>query len=162
MNSKVTNYLSTLIVCVFILYKLRIIKYIPCQKNILNVLGSNFVHLDCLHMISNLIALITISRIEKHIGSKKFAFIVGFILIISSLFETIFRRVFNVRCSIGISGLLYGLFTYEIVKQREMSINIAYSITLMLFSQTINTKNVSIIGHLSGVLSGLICACLCK
>ena len=151
---KVSIFLLTSIIVVFLLYVTNIIKSIPCQKNLLSNFYSNFFHIEITHLISNIIGLYALSRIEKNIGIKKFIKLIILILLFNSVFETILYMLFpNMLCSIGISGILYGLITYEICTNKEID----YVLIIYIFSNIIIPyKNVSVSSHIIGGISGII------
>jgi len=151
---KISIFLLTSIIVVFLLYVTNIIKSIPCQKNLLSNFYSNFFHIEITHLISNIIGLYALSRIERNIGIKKFIKLIILILLFNSVFETILYMLFpNMLCSIGISGILYGLITYEICTNKEID----YVLIIYIFSNImIPYKNVSISSHIIGSISGII------
>ena len=73
---------------------------------------SNFVHVDAAHLISNLYALYAISRVEEKMGFKPFIWLIVFLLSFNTLVHYMLRSVFkDMKCSIGFSGILFGLIT---------------------------------------------------
>lgn len=157
---KVSIFLSISIIVIFLLYVTNIIKSIPCQKKLLSNFYSNFFHIEITHLISNIIGLYALSRIERNIGIKKFIKLIILILLFNSVFETILYILFpNMLCSIGISGILYGLITYEICTNKEID----YVLIIYIFSNImIPYKNVSVSSHIIGAISGIIISKIIK
>ena len=102
--------------------------------------------------LNNLIVedkLYFISELETQIGSSNFLTLVILITLILSIFESVVKN----ECSIGISGVLYGLVAYEMFKFKNIDYNVIYTLVLLfLFSS--NSK-ISHIGHLLGFIAGL-------
>ena len=157
---KVSIFLLTSIIVVFLLYVTNIIKSIPCQKSLLSNFYSNFFHIEITHLISNIIGLYALSRIERNIGIKKFIKLIILILLFNSVFETILYILFpNMLCSIGISGILYGLITYELFTNKEID----YVLIIYIFSNIIIPyKNISVSSHIIGAISGIIISKIIK
>ena len=142
---------------------MNILSQIPCGTNINNVFMSNFTHIDLSHLMSNLYALYAISRVEKQMGFKSFFWLLVFLLIFNTL-VTWLARVYikNWKCSIGFSGILFGLLTWEISSQKSVDINIIISIVIMVVTPSLNSTNISLIGHTLGAISGVIGGLLWK
>jgi membrane associated rhomboid family serine protease len=90
-----------------------------------------------------------LSELETQIGSSNFFTLVILITIILSLFEYTVKT----GCSIGISGVLYGLVAYKMFKFKNIDYNIIYTLILLfLFS---GDSKISHTGHLLGFIAGL-------
>ena len=72
-------------------------------------------------------------------------------------------RLIKTPCSIGFSGILYGVFTFEVIsKHKYVDYKILGSIVLnIMFSKITNSKS-SLYGHIIGVISGVCGALLYK
>tara|TARA_Y100000389_G_C17420770_1_gene496576 strand:+ start:774 stop:1343 length:570 start_codon:yes stop_codon:yes gene_type:complete len=149
--------ISISIIMIFLLYITSIIKSIPCGKDIKSVFLSNFIHLDFYHLLSNLIALYALASIEQQIGLKRFLCLIIFILCFNTVIETIIHKIFpTIPCSVGLSGLLFGLTSWNYVKNKEISLNLLASISFVTIIPSLKSSKVSLIGHAVGSVSGII------
>lgn len=156
-NSPICAFIASSVILIFSLYTTSVIKSVPCGKNMKDVFLSSFVHVDSFHLFSNMYALYALSRVERYLGTKKFFSLVVFLLFVNTLFETALHKVTDkIPCSIGFSGVLFGIMTWEIVTNRGIDIHIASSIMLMVILPSLQFKNVSFSGHLVGSISGII------
>ena len=90
-----------------------------------------------------------ISELEIKIGSSNFLTLVILITVILSIFEYAVKS----GCSIGISGVLYGLVAYEMFKFKNVDYNVLFTLVLLfLFS---GDSKISHTGHLLGFIAGL-------
>ena len=158
-NIPVSVFLAVTVIVIFSLYITNLLKSIPCEKNLGVIFVNNFIHIDIYHLIGNLLGLYSLSRIERTLGAKKFSILISSILIISSLLEIITYRLFpSIPCGIGISGLLFGLMTWELVIVKNLDFTLLLSIIFTVIIPSLKSKNVSILGHISGVIAGIITA----
>lgn len=149
-NKTVSIFISVLVISIYFSYYTQILSKIPCEQEISSKILSNFIHTNSIHLILNLIGLHLVSELETKIGSLNFFTLVIFITIILSLFEYVLKN----KCSIGISGVLYGLIAYQMFKFKNIDYNLIYIlIFLFLFS---NDSYISHTGHLLGFISGLL------
>jgi len=152
-HNKVSILLIVLIIVIYSLYQTRIVSKIPCEKNLTETFIGNFVHISPLHLLSNIYGLYAVSLVEKRLGTKKFCMLISFILILNTLIETLERRILNTSCSIGISGLLFGIFSYELLQKDNVQPILISSLLLSVITDS--NKNASIAGHLTGIISGI-------
>jgi membrane associated rhomboid family serine protease len=153
----VTSFIAVSLIIIFSLYFTTIVKTIPCGKDILSIFFGNFVHTDPYHILANLYALYALSRVEKKIGTKQFFGLVVFLLIFNTLFETGLRYINkDLSCSIGFSGVLFGVMTWELTSRKEIDFYIVSAIVAMVLLPSMKNPNVSLSGHLTGAISGVI------
>ncbi len=146
---KYNKTISIFISMIYFLYNSNILTVIPCDQEFSSKLLSNFIHTNSIHLISNLMGIYFLSEIETQIGSSNFFTLVILITIILSLFEYTVKT----GCSIGISGVLYGLVAYKMFKFKNIDYNIIYTLILLfLFS---GDSKISHTGHLLGFIAGL-------
>jgi membrane associated rhomboid family serine protease len=148
--------LALFIIIVFLLYAINIIKAVPCQKNIISIFSSNFIHVDPMHLISNLYGIYSLTHIEKKIGTKKFIILILFLLIFTTIFEVLLHKIINSPCAIGISGILYGIATFDLMLYQKIDYQMLTAIILNISISYATNKRSSIIGHIIGVISGVI------
>ena len=155
-NNPITSFLTVVIVVLFSLYYTSILKTIPCEKNMKSIFISQFIHIDFFHLISNLYGFYALSRVELAMGPKKFFILVLFLLIFNTIFEFILHRLLKTPCSIGISGILYGIVTFELLSNKIVDYHGILSIFLSIYSSYTSTINSSLYGHLIGGFSGIL------
>lgn len=162
-KSPISSFIATSLVVIYLLFNMNILSEIPCGKNIGNVFFSNFTHIEYSHLISNIYSLYAISRIERQLGMKKFICLLIFLLMFNTIVTWLARLyIKNWNCSIGFSGILFGLLSWEIFSNKSVDINIIISIVILVITPSINGKNISFIGHLLGAISGIIGGLLWK
>lgn len=162
-NNPISAFIATVVIVIFSLYTTNAIKTIPCEKNMIDNFKSTFVHVDCIHLMSNLYALYALSRVERELGFKKFFFLIIFLVCVNTAFETGVHKLTNkIPCSIGFSGVLFGIMTYEIITHKGIDSYILSSILVIVILPSLQFKNVSLSGHLLGVISGVLSALLFK
>jgi membrane associated rhomboid family serine protease len=153
----VSVFLAVTIIIIFSLYFTNLLKSVPCQKNLGTIFINNFIHIDIYHLVGNILGLYSISRIERTLGTKKFIILITCLLVIASMLEiAIFRIVPSIPCGIGISGLLFGLITWELIMIQKLDFTLVLSIIFTVVLPSLKGKNVSIFGHLSGIIAGIV------
>ena len=145
-----------ILIIVFLMYQTSILTTLPCDKNILDVFASIFTHVEWSHLLSNLFALYVLSRIEIQMESKSFTWLLVFLLAFNTVVEYTVKNIFDIRCSIGYSGILFGLMTWEILMEKSISIEVMLSIVVIVFGPGLNNKKISVEGHVIGAISGVI------
>ena len=159
----VSVFLAVTIIIVFSLYLTNLLKSVPCEKNLGTIFINNFVHIDLYHLMGNLLGLYSLSRIERSLNTKKFIILITSLLITASTLEVITYRIFpSIPCGIGISGLLFGLITWELIIVQKLDFTLVLSIIFTVVIPSIKSQNVSLLGHISGIISGIIIAIIWK
>jgi membrane associated rhomboid family serine protease len=162
-NIPVSTTLGVMLVIVFSLYLTTAIKTIPCGKDVMSIFLSNFVHTDFTHLMVNLLALYALSRVEKTMGMGPFLGLLVYLLVFNTVTESILHRIIpTLRCSIGFSGILFGIMTWELISTRELDLYIVGSIVAMVCLPSITKKSVSLIGHGVGAVIGVVGALIWK
>ena len=159
----VSTFLGVSLIIIFLLFNAKILTSLPCGKSIHEVFMSNFVHVDTLHIIFNLYALYALSRVEEELGFKSFIWLIIFLLIFNTLAEYLAKNIWkDMKCSIGFSGILFGIMTWEIVSQKKFDLKILAAIVVMVLSPSIKNKRASLLGHGIGAISGVVGALIWK
>lgn len=157
----VSVFLAVSIVVVFSLYATTAIKTIPCGKDVMSLFYSNFVHVDIYHLLSNLFALYALSRVEVATGGKKFTALIVFLLFFNTLAEAAIYRIFKgLPCSIGFSGVLFGVAAWELVTNKGFDWMVVLSLILMVVGPSIQNPRASLAGHVVGAVAGVVGALL--
>ncbi len=157
----ISVFIAVSIVVIFSLYTTAAIKTIPCGKDVMSLFYSNFVHIDLYHLLINMVALYALSRVEIEIGGKQFTALIVFLLMFIVLIESIGRKIFpSIPCSIGFSGVLFGIAAWEMVTNRGFDWFIILSLIIMIAGPTIKNPKISLVGHAVGALAGVVAALL--
>jgi membrane associated rhomboid family serine protease len=161
-ETPVSSFIAVLIIVIFSLYLSSVISSVPCEKNMLSIFYSNFIHLDFYHLFSNLIGIYALSRVEYKVGPQKFIVLFIFLLVFNTIMEVILHKIINTKCSIGLSGVLYGIATFDIICDKKIDYTMFVAIILSIGASSITSKNSSLSGHIIGALSGIIGATIFK
>lgn len=151
----VSAFLAVSMVMTFALYATSVIKTLPCGTDVVSKFLSNFVHADQGHLLTNLFALYALSRVEVKLGSGKFFWLIFSLLVSTTLIEVVLHK-FNpgMKCSIGFSGVLFGVATWELVAYNTIDIYLISSIALRVILPSTQDRSVSFVGHAVGAFCG--------
>jgi membrane associated rhomboid family serine protease len=160
----VCTFIAVSIILMFILINMQFISSnISCGTTFKKIFMSNFIHIEASHLISNLYALYSLSRVEQEMGIKSFIYLVIYLLLCNTLIEFIAKKIFpQLGCSVGFSGVLFGLITWEMSSKKSVDINLILSVILMVTSPNIQAslegkeKKISLSGHIIGAISGIV------
>lgn len=155
-QTPLTAFICVFILTIFLLYVTNVLKEVPCDKDMKSIFISNFIHTDFFHIAANLYGLYSLSRVELSLGPKKFFILLIFLLIFGTIFESVIHKLIKTPCSIGFSGLLYGIMTFEIMYNKKFDYNIFTSIILNIIVSKLGNRQVSLTGHIVGAISGII------
>lgn len=150
------------IISVYLLYSFDIFKKIPCDNSFINILIRNFIHTNMLHIVSNIAGLVILYKIESSSGFHQFALIFLSILLLNTFIEYILYSVTDINCSIGLSGIIFGFAVFELINHTDCTLAAITALLAMVVIPSLKNSNVSIVGHLTGVLAGLIVAIIYK
>ena len=157
----VTYTLIAVMVGIFLLYHGKALVAIPCGNDFVSILQSQFVHVNFVHIASNLFSLWYMANLERSMGLGKFLALVLVIAVLSSAADTLIGHVGGNRpCSIGFSGVLFGLVAWSVLTTGGFKwYNIAMVAGLLLTNMG---PHISVRGHVIGAVTGLVLALLYK
>lgn len=156
LNVPTSSLLGIFLTVIFLLYTFQIVKQLPCGDKLQNIFMSSFVHIDSAHLISNLYSLYALSRVEQQMGCIPFTWLIIFLTGFTTLVEFIIRKFIpTLKYSVGFSGVLFGIVTWEIVSQRNVDMEMILAIVLMVVTPNIKSSNISLFGHAIGAISGV-------
>ena len=154
---KICNFLAVSITTIFGLYASSILKTVPCGKDVMTKFYRNFVHLEPFHLLGNLLGLYSLTRVETALGTKKFIKLISFLIIFNTIFESVLHKVRpDTKCSIGFSGVLFGLITWERIYYKKFDIPAILSLIFMIAMPSFTISNASLSGHIIGSIGGII------
>ena len=154
----VTGMIIMILITMFFLVQKGVITHVSCKQTIENIFQRNFMHANLEHLVSNIMVLFILSQIETQIGSVEYLKVMTAILVASVLAEFVANNCFKIPCSVGFSGVLFGLTAWELFNNDRIHyINIVVVVALIVLP-AMSDKNSSIAGHLIGALAGVLVA----
>jgi membrane associated rhomboid family serine protease len=155
-NKYVSELLAFIIILVHVLQNLKITGGFPCSNTMISNIYSNFFHIDLIHLLINLHGLYTFSNLEKKIGTKKFCFLILFLLITTAFFETTLKTIFpSIKCSVGLSGIIFGMATFVKTIDGKYD-NFIRMIAIQIVYDYSHRNSISITSHIIGIICGII------
>lgn len=119
----------------------------------------HFFHVDVWHLMSNIVALVPLSIVEDEFGSTVTGKLLVWLWFINVVIDKIIHTMFKLECTIGFSSILFGLYTWMLFYDRD---NITFVTPLVLFLRllfpSVVNAQASLVGHVTGICSGLILA----
>ena len=106
----------------------------------------------------NLYVFYQFMSIERIVGSSQYLILIFGLAMIQSLLELIVSQSIQLTCSIGFSGILYGLIMWVIFSGKHPDRQMVIAILLTIFVSSITYPVLSLSGHLIGFVSGIIMA----
>ena len=89
-----------------------------------------------------------LSRIEDYIGTRKYIILLFLILFISSILDYIITLLFpSIHCSIGFSGILFGLLSWETIVLNDFNFFVLIILLINVVSPSLQNSKASLIGH---------------
>lgn len=145
-------------ILITILYNIGTIKNVPCNNDLLSNISRNFIHLDISHIVGNLSVFYILSiALVKTFGFGYVVLLILALLVIIVIFETIYLKMTNnSSCSIGFSGILYGLLAWNILSQSSITASSIISIAILVIQPSLSSANVSLSGHIIGAVAGVL------
>ena len=152
----VFSFISVVLIIITLLYIFGYFKNVPCGSDPLKILRRQFIHSNYGHIVANLVVFYILSRIEIEFGSSVFFMIILQILVISTTLELIVHHMFNIPCSVGFSGVLFGMAVWEFMYSRSMNYAVLLTILAIVIAPSVTNPRASLIGHSLGAFSGLL------
>lgn len=125
---------------------------VKCSENglqdiMMNTLRHGGIH----HLLSNVISFFYLSHLERSMGPLKFGSSILFLMVVTSVLHLLIKTR---RCSVGFSGVLFGLLTYDFLKKRGKNLNNIGLIIMMHIVPHLGNTRLSHLGHLYGIIAG--------
>lgn len=133
-----------------------------CEHSMLNIAYRQFVHVELMHLLVNLYGLYALSRVENKIGLKNFLILVLSLLVVSTVLEFGASKFIDLNCSIGFSGILFGILAWELVTGQSVDFSLIAVIIFMVIQPSMTNPKASLIGHAIGAVSGVIVGLVTK
>ncbi|MCP3682258.1 MAG: rhomboid family intramembrane serine protease, partial [bacterium] len=101
--------------------------------------------------------------VEINMGCNKFVALILFLLLFNTMSEVIINKIFKrMPCSIGFSGVIFGIAAWELVTNKGFDWIVLLSLGIMIAGPTIKNPKASLSGHIVGAISGVVGAILWK
>jgi len=126
------------------------------QRQVLHSL----IHGSATHLLVNIFTFIQLYRLEQILGSRDYFILIVIILIMSSILYWLLNKLLygsEVICSVGFSGVLFGLLVWSRMVINGGTFNLQEILLWsgLLIIPVLQNPRISLLGHLSGLLVGL-------
>lgn len=127
-----------------------------CNKNFTDSFYRQFYHSGISHLYSNLVVFAQqTANLHVILGYRKYILLLALILVLITVIEYILYTMKIINCSIGFSGVVFGIVTWSLLYNKGLNKTLIFDIILLLSSSIWDTE-LSFSGHLIGVISGFI------
>ena len=127
-----------------------------CARTVPAALARPAVHVDLGHLVGNLFAFYLLSQsIQPRIGTLNYIMLIAFLWLTTALMDLVFQQ----RCAVGFSAVVLGLLVWDMFDRGELKFDLtALAVLAVTWLQPLATgqHNVSMSGHLMGIVAGLI------
>lgn len=151
---------SLMLIFIMVMYNYNIFTDVPCGDGVSKIVQRQFTHVSISHIMSNLFVFYLLSQMELKYGSQQFLLLLLQIVVICVGFEYLLQQITPVPCSIGFSGILFGLLAWELMQKNNHKIDIMFIIILVgiIIAPSLTNPRASLLGHAMGAVSGLVVA----
>lgn len=151
------RYISYIILFIIVLIFLLPLNLKNTSNDIVNNIIRPFYHANALHLIANFISFYGLSPIEELMGHLQFLIAIFFLWITSSMLLLFYHKLIPSRkiTTVGFSGVIFGL-TVIYIRLVNVDPNMSYIKLLLSILPQIVIPNVSIEGHICGILAGIL------
>ena len=135
--------------------------YVDCTNNCFgqHILHS-VIHANWIHLIVNTYSLYNLSNLEKVYGSANYAMLIMLLFIGSSYVQYLLKVLNKIypslfpktKCAVGFSAVIMGLIGFESISKKAGGID--YSQLMLLLVIPLVNPQISMSGHLSGLIVG--------
>ena len=152
----ITLVMATIMTFITFLYLFGKLTTLPCGYDLISSFMRNFIHVSPLHLIMNMYAFYQFSSIETIIGSIQYLILIMGLAILQTIIEMMTKNFFDLTCSIGFSGILYGIITWILLSGQQTNSQMMIAVILSIFISSAQDTQLSLAGHLMGVVAGAI------
>ena len=123
-----------------------------CENTLPNAVLRQFMHGNIAHFTSNMYVMIDISsKILQRMTTLKFIVLILLIFVLCVLMDYLFYY----ECSIGLSGVVFGLLTWFLLSYNGISQKVLIDLGILLLPSVLD-RRISFGGHFMGIISGFI------
>ena len=127
-----------------------------CQPTIINAFTRQLYHGDINHLAFNFIAFANLThQITQITGLFTYMIIFALIFVLMVILDYIFYGLGLIECSIGFSGVVFGLLGWVFLHQRGFNLQLLVDLALLL-APSLTTPGISFTGHLLGLVAGML------
>lgn len=124
-------------------------------------------HANLYHLLANSVSFIALSGLESAVGSMYYLLIIIFIFVVSNILLFILHAaVPNLKVlTVGFSGAVFGLavvYAYVMSKRNRGNFIVLLLPLLISLVPQFFVPNISIEGHICGIIAGLLCVLIIK
>jgi membrane associated rhomboid family serine protease len=131
--------------------------YFSYEPSVYNLMISDFLHLNVVHLIMNVAALYNYKYLETKLGRRQYVYTLIYFAVMNACVMQWFHQRMEMNFSIGYSGVLFGLMTLyppNMVFGHYVEEGYRKFVPfMMLVVMQLLVKNVSFFGHLAGIVS---------
>lgn len=129
-----------------------------CDKGLIPHIKQSFTHINLTHLLTNMYTMYAFRVLEKTYGTKFFMTLIFYIVCLNAVLSTIANKTMDLTCSIGFSGILFGVLIWQFFKTKKITgINLITALAFIVQPSFQNPK-ASLIGHFLGGLTGFLLA----
>jgi hypothetical protein len=153
---KGTSLVITFLIYVYVLcnYTGTFTSPYPILTNVSVVQGfiDSFFHINIIHLIMNCLSLWNFKFVETKFGTYNYLLLLIAINIICTVIEQVLSKFYNIQRGVGFSGILFAI---NVISGNDIFEIIKGLLKMQIVSYLLS-QNVSFIGHVVGVLAGII------
>lgn len=163
-NNDIYYYVSSFVMIIItLLYYTKVLNYVPCDVSFNEQLYRTFIHIDMFHLLINLYAYNTlITKLNSYMSHGNIFGLLIMIIVIDWIIGYLYNYYYDSACSIGFSGILFGLLAWDYLYHDDFNSNTIIMILISSIYPSLNNAKSSLSGHIIGSLSGLIAFLLSK
>ena len=131
-----------------------------CGKGIGKAVMRNFVHADLVHLTGNLATFwLLVNRLP--LSSIKLLELLGLLVVLTTGLDLMAQAVFpSLTCSIGFSGVLFGLLAWEVIRSDKVSWAALGILVAMVVYPSLQNPRASLVGHGLGAVAGVLASAI--
>jgi len=162
-TSPVSISIIIILILIYGLYAFGKFKKIPCQNTIPATVARQFIHVNLLHLLSNVYAVWLIGHIEKRTPITQFLVVLVFLLVFVVVGGMVWGKMRpKAKCAIGFSSIIFGVFTWELMMRRKFDTKVLLAILVVVVLPTLSNPRASLFGHAVGAAGGVVAGLISK
>lgn len=127
-----------------------------CDTGFISSIKQSFTHINIQHLLVNMYTMYTFRILEQTYGSKLFLKLICYIIILDAILTTVANKTTNLTCSIGFSGILFGILIWNFFKTKKITGFNLLSALFFIIQPSFQNPRASLVGHFIGGLTGFL------